>query len=129
MRFQRNEDVRPVAPRPDAVLVYEREPKLRVLGQSHAQQPFIARLHFETNAGEHDAVVGDGRGEGDGVDVRLQQPGGFVAFELQGKLEGRLNQAISEIGRAGLEIALERARDALPFGGLQGCGQRVHGGL
>ena len=87
-------------------------------GQREIEQAFVAGDHFEAHLGEHLAVVGDDGGEGDVVDAGGQQLGGLVAFELQGELEGGLDQAIGEVGRGGRQVLLQRARDALPFGGL-----------
>ena len=43
--------------------------------------------------------------------------------------EGRFDEAIGEVGRGGRQVLLERARDALPFGGLQRGGRSVHAHL
>ena len=45
------------------------------------------------------------------------------------QLKRRFDQAVREIGRRRLQILLQRARDALPFGGLQRGGRRVHAHL
>ncbi len=60
------------------------------------------------------------------VDAGGQEPGGLVALELQGKVERGLDEAVGEIGRRRRQVLLERARDALPLGGLQRGGRSVH---
>ena len=112
-----------LAPGPDAVVVDKREPETGLLGQGQAEKAFVARQDFQAGLREHDAVVGDDGVEGDIVDVGGQQFGGLVALEFQRELERRVQQAVGEVGGNGGKVLFEHARNALPFGQLQGGGQ------
>src|SRR6185437_13329312 len=67
--------------------------------------------------------------EGDAVDARVEQPGRFMAFELERQCKRRFHQPIREVRRGRRQALLQRVRDALPFGWLQRCRWRVHGHL
>ncbi len=70
--------------------------------------------------GEHDAVVGNDRVESDIVDSGGQQFGRRMAQEFQRQLEVGFDQPVGQAGGGGGQILLQRARNALPFGRLQG---------
>jgi hypothetical protein len=85
--LQRDEVVGLFPPGPDAVVVDKGKPEFRALGQGQAEEALVARQDFQAGLGEHVAVVGDDRVQGDIVDVGGQQAGGLVALQLQGQLE------------------------------------------
>ncbi len=124
--LQGDQDAGLFAPRPDPVVVDEREPEAGVLGQGEAEEALVPGQDFQAGLGEHDAVVGDDGIEGDIVDVGGEQPGGLMALEFQGELEARLQQPVGQAGGNGAEVLFQQARNALPFGQLQGGGQMVH---
>ena len=55
-----------------------------------------------------------------------EQLGGVMALEFQRELEHRVQEAVGQVGGNGGEVLFEDARNALPFGQLQGGGQLVH---
>jgi len=93
-------------------LVDEGEPETGILGRVRWRRrlsPGTIRAHL----GEHFAVVGDDGGEGDVVDAGGSSLAASWAFELQGEREGRLDEAIGEIGGGSRQVSAEALRGML----------------
>ena len=112
-------------------MVHKGEPEARggARRQRDVQQPLVAGQDFQLHMSEHDARVGNHRGEGDVVDARGQQFRGLVPFEFQRQLEIRLDEAIREARRNRRHVFLQRGRNGLPLGRLERRGQIVHAHL
>src|SRR5438105_4571330 len=127
--FERNENEVALAPWPNTALVHKSEPKASVFRQREIEQTFVAGKHLKADLREHDAIVGDDGAEQDFVYSGVQKFSGGVTFDFQRKRECGFDQSISKIGGGGLEIPLQQARNALPFGRLQGGGNAGSGQL
>ena len=123
--FEGEEPLVGLEPGPDAVFIDEGEPEAGAGGEGEVEEAFVAGFHLEADLGEHDAGIGDDGGEGDVLDAGGEEVGGLVALNLQRKLEVGVDEAVGEVGGDGREVGLQSARDALPFGGLEGFGGGV----
>src|SRR4029453_7095348 len=55
--LERDQDSVLVTPRPHAVLIYERKPETRILGQREMEQPLVTREKLEPGMSEHCTIV------------------------------------------------------------------------